>query len=215
MPTVKICTPFYTAPTPEYGDSLHDLVNRSYTASQAVVVPEFYQGAYLYAARNALVSGGTWNVNKATEALCMFDHFWFIDADISGFTYDMLVSLIALDKLVVSVGYPDRADPARCVAGDFTSPRADGIRNVPMDSPSRRVHWSGLGCCLIHRKVFMEVQFPWFYPEVLEYIKDGELYREPVGEDISFFRYLYLHTKIRPWLCMDYNLKHGKDSSHG
>jgi hypothetical protein len=103
-------------------------------------------------------------------------HFWFVEED-NTFPDETLTEMLAMNKMVVAVDYP---------VGDkqySTIMRKDG-----------KIYWCGLGCTLISRQVFEQLDKPWFrtdYSWKIINMETMELKRSDVpnkygGHDINF-----------------------------
>jgi len=187
--TVKICVPVSDKPQKHCQADLDRLLPHGGTGNPVIVIDKM-KSCYLYSARNALI-GGSWQVDEALRNAALFDYYWFIDSDISGFSLDLLQRMICMGKDVVTVPYEPKESDGTMVCGTYNPGNIPRYRNMMKENVFLyyQCDWSGMGCVLFHKSVFTrKLRFPWFYPVALTYYYNGFEYREVVGEDIAISR---------------------------
>lgn len=151
------------------------------------IVPQCYSSAE---GRNYAVS----LKNRLKKQTFAFDYFLSMDAD-NSFDVSQILMLLDRDKDIISAAYPIRRSALgktinRLVASNWKNgqPGIAGTENYISDTVRglHRVDMVGLGCCLIRKKVFESMIYPYFRNNVIDEIRDGIEYSGLGSDDVSF-----------------------------
>lgn len=125
---------------------------------------QWIQGTYIHEARNKLV--------EAFLRIKRAEYFLFIDGDMT-FPRYALEKLLADDKDIVTGLYVGRREPHRLIA-------RVKVKNTFQDPEIKEglieVDGVGMGFCLIKRKVFEAMSYPWFEYDM----------KQKISSDIQF-----------------------------
>lgn len=163
-------------------------------------------------ARNALVEEF---LTKYPDCEWMF----WLDSDVLP-PPDAIAKLMAMNLPIVSglyrarnVAFSEDSGGWPIVAGNFVRENHDGrdelrVKQIGEFTPGEvvPVDATGMGCLLVHRRVFEAITPPWFFYSIrYEHVKDTDAYERTdwVGEDWYFFEKVkkagfpvYLHTGV-------------------
>lgn len=118
-----------------------------------------------------------------------FDYFLSCDADIA-FTQANIEHLAVQQESIISGCYQHRVFPNRLCAGSRVLGCTDGTNCVPKELAQGHVgtvEWVGMGFCLIARRVFDLLPFPWWFNTVETWTdEEGAICAAHIGEDWGF-----------------------------
>ncbi len=150
-------------PFPEFvGDLIRNIV-----ISSSFLAKEGYAVAYAdtvglqrHSARNDLVAEFL-KLSKDPN-----DCILFLDSDMT-FPKGFIEQLIRHNRPVVGGFYVKRLNPGYPLVLDFSHMSDDDepmfVPNLSLEQPFLvKCHATGMGCCLIHKKVFMHLKYPYF-----------------------------------------------------
>jgi len=186
---VAIGVPLYGDGKRDFWSSLQNL--QIFSASKGIATHRISKGGcYIHDNRNRIVE----QVLKDPD-LKDASHILWLDTDMY-FQPDLLVRLLRHNKSIVVTNAYRKGPPYAPVVTEMQDGFVTYVHQNPEENGEfREVDASGLAACLISRKVFEKVPFPWFHttyvdpsPKINPEVAKTTMGKLHLGEDTFFYR---------------------------